>query len=119
MSSYRIRTTKTSAHIEGFAPATTGGGQDMGDHVSYSAYSHCSTLTGRAHLMAYATHTVQLRHEDDATVAPGRVRNVQHITEFDSAQDAYDAALRYAQRHGGERICAKCTAAAQAAGARV
>lgn len=116
----RIRFTRTATHIEGFATATTGGGNDTGKgHISYSADSHCSSLTRNGYRMGYVTETIELRHEDDATIAPGRVRCTSVAREFTTAQDAYDAALAYARRNGGERICDKCTAAAQAAGATV
>lgn len=115
----RIRYSRTATHIEGFGAATTGGGNDMGDHVSAYALNHCSALTRGATRMGHLTHTVEVRHEDDPTVPAGRVRRAKMITEFDSAQAAYDAALKLARRNGGERICAKCTAAAQAAGAQV
>jgi hypothetical protein len=115
----RIRYTRTATHIEGFAPATTGGGNDMGDHVSYSADSHCSSLTRNGYRMGYVTETIERRHTDDANIPAGKVRCTTVAREFDTAQAAYDAALAYARRNQGERICAKCAAAAAAAGATV
>jgi hypothetical protein len=103
-------------HIDGFDPATTGGGNDMGSHISYAPESHCAVLTRRGHLMSYAEHTVEIRHADDPTVAPGRVRRSKQVTAWTSAREVLAAAHEYARVYHYD-ICSNCLAAAERASA--
>lgn len=114
MSTYRIRYNKSSIHIEGFDTATTGGGQDMGSHVSYAAYSHCPALTRHAARMGFQNRVIELRHEDDPTIAPGRVRRGTEVAEWDDPRAVLEAARLRNRVHGG-KVCAKCTEAAMRA----
>ena len=47
-----------TVHVEGdLSPRTTGGGNDMGDHVSYTPDSHCAGLTRLGpHKATYSGH---------------------------------------------------------------
>ncbi|MFE0699403.1 hypothetical protein [Streptomyces sp. NPDC058872] len=45
MSGYTIKYNRTTNHIDGLTVRTTGGGKDMGDHVSYYAENACGSLT--------------------------------------------------------------------------
>ncbi|MFE9256516.1 hypothetical protein [Streptomyces sp. NPDC006879] len=45
MSGYTIKFNRTTNHIDGLTVRTTGGGKDMGDHVSYYAENACGSLT--------------------------------------------------------------------------
>ncbi|MEU9388682.1 hypothetical protein AB0D86_01615 [Streptomyces sp. NPDC048324] len=45
MSSYTVKYNRTTNHIDGLTVRTTGGGKDMGDHVSYYAENACGSLT--------------------------------------------------------------------------
>jgi hypothetical protein len=42
---YSIRYNRTTNHIDGIGPRTTGGGNDMGDHISAYAENACGALT--------------------------------------------------------------------------
>lgn len=111
--SYTIRfPRKGLVHIAGFEPATKGGGNDMGDHVSYAPESHCPTLTRRGHLMSEKTQQVTLRHEDDDTITPGRVRRVSRVMEWATAREVLEAAREHARIFNHD-ICGCCLAAAE------
>ncbi|MDX3295125.1 hypothetical protein PV569_15565 [Streptomyces scabiei] len=43
--SYTVKYNRTTNHIDGLTVRTTGGGKDMGDHVSYYAENACGSLT--------------------------------------------------------------------------
>lgn len=45
MPTYTVRYTRTSNHIDGVNIRTTGGGNDVGGHISYYAQSACPSLT--------------------------------------------------------------------------
>ncbi|MFD7611003.1 hypothetical protein [Streptomyces sp. NPDC059828] len=45
MSGYTIKYNRTTNHIDGLTVRSTGGGKDMGDHVSYYAENACGSLT--------------------------------------------------------------------------
>ena len=110
---YRIRFPRRGlVHIEGFDAATTGGGNDMGSHISYAAESHCAALTRGAYSMGQETVPVVLRHEDDATIAPGKIRRVSRVVEYTTAADALAGAEAYGRTHGGD-VCSNCRAAAE------
>ncbi|MFE3591959.1 hypothetical protein ACFXOY_31150 [Streptomyces niveus] len=43
--SYTVKYNRSTNHIDGLTVRTTGGGKDMGDHVSYYAENACGSLT--------------------------------------------------------------------------
>lgn len=103
---------KGLVHISGLEVSTTGGGNDMGDHVSYAAETHCAALTRGATRFSYLTHTVELRNADDASIPVGRVKRAQVATVFATGADALEAARKLAARNGGD-VCGNCEKAAQ------
>lgn len=102
---------KGLVHIDGIAPATLGGGNDMGDYISYAAETSCAALTRGRITFAFLTETVELRHADDASIPVGRVRRTTVAKTFSSGADALAAARKLAARNGGS-VCGNCEAAA-------
>jgi hypothetical protein len=109
--SITIRYNRSSVHIEGLETLVTGGGNDMGSHISNYSYSTCPALTRYATTMGYLSETVELRNAEDPTIPVGRVKRSKVVREFETAAEALEAAREYVSIHGG-KVCLKCEARA-------
>lgn len=83
---YIIKYNRATNHIGGLDCATQGGGNDMGDHISYYAESACGSLSRSGHRMATGKG-------------------------FENVEDA----LAAARITGGRKLCKNCEKAALAA----
>ncbi|MFD8226874.1 hypothetical protein ACFV16_22185 [Streptomyces massasporeus] len=86
----RIKYNGSSVHIDGLNIRTTGGGNDVGGHISYYAKSACATITRNGYRMATAK-----------------------TDELATAEQALKVAKALA-RSMGKRLCKSCEAAALA-----